>query len=391
MMNKFKLPFGFLRAKEMPGPGKFNIWIAMLGFSLGCIAIIVSISILNGFEDKVKKKIISFEGDLRISGFSNFEKELEIIKYMNGISFAVPFKKRKGLLIAENELTEMLIFKSVDFKYLKNFYNIDHDDNVKNDNIPKIIIGQITAQKLNVKKGDLVKIISPLDQNLSFGIPRMKQCRISQVFQTKVLDFDNQIVFVPEDVGNSLFVRKKTPDGIDLRLDGLTSLDVKDKILDKFPYLNVTSWKDTHHQLFEAMKLEKIGTFITLLLIILVACFNLISCLLLIIVQKTKQFAILKVLGASVITLENLILKQSLLVGGLSSLFGLSVGFLIVFVQTRFGIIKLPSDIYFVDVLPMEINFNDIFLISLVIFSMIMISAKISSNKIRKTDFLEVI
>ena len=79
MMNKFKLPFGFLRAKDMPGPGKFNIWIAMLGFSLGCIALIVSISILNGFEDKVKK-IISFEGDLRISGFSNYEKELEILK-----------------------------------------------------------------------------------------------------------------------------------------------------------------------------------------------------------------------------------------------------------------------------------------------------------------------
>ena len=391
MMNKFKLPFGFLRAKEMPGPGKFNIWIAMLGFSLGCIALIVSISILNGFESKVKKKIISFEGDLRISGFSNFEKELEIIKYMNGISLAVPFKKRKGLIIAENELTEMLTFKSVDFRYLKNFYNIDYDDKVRNDNIPEIIIGQITAQKLNVKKGDLVKITSPLDQNLSLGIPRIKQCRISQVFHTKVLDFDNQIGFIPEEIGNSLFVRKKMPDGIDLRLDELSSLVIKNQILDKFPHLNVTSWKDTHHQLFEAMKLEKIGTFITLLLIILVACLNLISCLLLIIVQKTKQFAILKVLGANDHTLENLILKQSLLIGGLSSILGLSVGLLTVFVQTKFGIIKLPSDIYFVDILPMEINFNDIFLINIIIFLMIMIAAKISSSKIRKTDFLEVV
>ena len=391
MMNKFKLSFGFLRAKEMPGPGKFNFWIAMLGFSLGCIALIVSISILNGFEDQVKKKIISFEGDLRISGFSNIEKELEIIKYMKGISFAVPFKKRKGLIIAQNELKEMLTFKSLDFRYLKNFYNIDYDDKVKNDNIPEIIIGQITAQKLNVKKGDLVKIISPLDQNLSFGIPRIKQCRISQVFHTKVLDFDNQIVFVPEEIGNFLFVRKKIPDGIDLRLDGLSSLGIKNQILDKFPHLNVTSWKDTHHQLFEAMKLEKIGTFITLLLIILVACFNLISCLLLIIVQKTKQFAILKVLGASDQFLENLILKQSLIIGGLSSLLGLSVGLLIVFLQTKFGIIKLPSDIYFVDILPMKINFNDILLINFVIFLMIMIAAKISSSKIKKTVFLEVI
>ena len=66
-MNKFKLPFGFLRAKEMPGPGKFNIWIAMLGFSLGCIALIVSISILNGFENKVKKKIISFKNFVPIN------------------------------------------------------------------------------------------------------------------------------------------------------------------------------------------------------------------------------------------------------------------------------------------------------------------------------------
>ncbi len=117
MVNKFKLPFGLLRAKEMPGPGRVNIWIAILGFSLGCIALIVSISILNGFEGKVKKKIISFEGDLRISGFSNFEKELENIKNMNGISLAVPFKKRKGLIIAKDELKEMLTFKSIDFRY----------------------------------------------------------------------------------------------------------------------------------------------------------------------------------------------------------------------------------------------------------------------------------
>ena len=391
MINKFKLPFGFLRAKEMPGPGKLNIWISMLGFSLGCIALIISISILNGFEGKVKKKIISFEGDLRISGFRNFEKELEIIKYMKGISYAVPFKKRKGLIIAKNELKEMLTFKSIDFRYLKKFYNIDDDDKVKNDNIPRIIIGQVTAQKLSVKKGDLVKIISPLDQNLFFGIPKIKQCRISQVFHTKVLDFDNQIVFVPEEIGNSLFVRKKKPDGIDIRLSGLSSLDAKHQILDKFPYLNITSWKDTHHQLFEAMKLEKIGTFITLLLIILVACFNLVSCLLLIIVQKIKQFAILKVLGASDQVLKSLILKQSLLIGGISSLFGLGLGLLIVFVQNSLEIMKLPSDIYFVEVLPMEINFNDIFLINFVIVFMILIAAKIASNKIRKTNFLEAI
>ena len=391
MINKFKLPFGFLRAKEMPGPGKLNIWISMLGFSLGCIALIISISILNGFEGKVKKKIISFEGDLRISGFRNFEKELEIIKYMKGISYAVPFKKRKGLIIAKNELKEMLTFKSIDFRYLKKFYNIDDDDKVKNDNIPRIIIGQVTAQKLSVKKGDLVKIIGPLDQNLSFGIPKIKQCRISQVFHTKVLDFDNQIVFVPEEIGNSLFVRKKKPDGIDIRLGGLSSLDAKQQILDKFPYLNITSWKDTHHQLFEAMKLEKIGTFITLLLIILVACFNLVSCLLLIIVQKIKQFAILKVLGASDQVLKSLILKQSLLIGGISSLFGLGLGLLIVFVQNSLEIMKLPSDIYFVEVLPMEINFNDIFLINFVIVFMILIAAKIASNKIRKTNFLEAI
>ena len=391
MMNKYKLPFGFLRAKEMPGPGRLNILIAILGFSLGCVALILSISILNGFEDKVKKKIISFEGDLRISGFRNFEKELEIIKYMKGISIAVPFKKRKGLIIAENELKVMLTFKSVDFRYVKNFYNINYDYKIKKDNIPEIIIGQITAQKLNVKKGDLVKIISPLDQNLSFGIPRLKQCRISQIFHTKVLDFDNQIVFVPEEVGNSLFVSKKIPDGIDLRLDESNSLGIKNQILNKFPHLNITSWKDIHHQLFEAMKLEKIGTFITLLLIILVACFNLISSLLLIIVQKAKQFAILKVLGASDQVLENLILKQSLIIGGLSSFLGLSIGLIIVFFQSSLGIIKLPSDIYFIDILPMEINFNDIFIINFVIFFMIIIAAKISSSKIRKTDFLEVI
>ena len=127
------------------------------------------------------------------------------------------------------------------------------------------------------------------------------------------------------------------------------------------------------------------------MLIILVACFNLVSCLLLIIVQKIKQFAILKVLGASDQVLKSLILKQSLLIGGISSLFGLGLGLLIVFVQNSLEIMKLPSDIYFVEVLPMEINFNDIFLINFVIVFMILIAAKIASNKIRKTNFLEAI
>ena len=125
MKSKIQIAMKLLDTKKMPGPGKLTGWIAIFGFSIGCIAMIISMSILNGFEEQVKNKIIGFEGDLRITGIKDLKKDLNIINGLDGVVKAIPFKDRKGVIITNNGQRAMMTFKSIDFDSAASFYNFE--------------------------------------------------------------------------------------------------------------------------------------------------------------------------------------------------------------------------------------------------------------------------
>ena len=376
-----KVAKNFMFSRKEVGPSLVTGIIAVVGIAVGTMAMILSVSVLNGFESKIADKIIGFEGDIKLRGnFYNNEK-IKNMQNINSSNEHVAYKERVGLIIANNKSTRMIKFKSIDLNKVKKFYDLNIKSIGKYDQ-PKIIIGKTTAARMNLRVGDEVKIMSPLDQNAILGIPRQIRAVVGAIFNVQVLDFNDRIAFIDHETGDKLFLRKKYYDGIDIRInDGNNLNKVKSDIFTFFPDGKLETWKEMHSNLFSAMKLERLGSLIVLSLIVLVGCFNLSTTLMLTTIQKIKQYGILSTLGTPKKTIRNIIIKQGFFTGTLGIFIGLFLGLTIVIIQNIFGIIKLPDDIYFTSHLPMLIYFKDILLILLISFAMVFSSSMIAAKR----------
>ena len=202
------------------GPSRLNGWISIIGMIIGAFAILISLSVMNGFEKRVIEKLIGFEGDIRITSSvdSNLEKIFNEINSDPSIDKALLYKERIGMIFAKNDSKRIVTFKSIDIENLDSFYNIDFINKGIDNAGQSIVIGNLLAQRLNVSVGDPLTIMSPIDQSSSLGLPILLDVKVGKIFNSQVLDFDDRIVFINKEMGNRIFLRKKNYDGIDLRL-----------------------------------------------------------------------------------------------------------------------------------------------------------------------------
>ena len=370
------------------GPSRLTGLIAVIGISLGTMAMVLSVSVLNGFESRIIEKIIGFEGDIKLSGEIEYNQSIQILSSIDEIDSFIPYTERVGLIINRENKSRMITFKSIETEMISTFYNIKFVEKTESD-LPMIYLGRTTADRLNLRLGDLVKLMSPLDQNIVWGVPRSVKVIIGGIFDVQILDFNDKMIFIPHEVGKKLFLRKKGFDGIDIRLinEGDPS-KVKKIIQKKVTNSHLETWSEIHNNLFSAMRLERIGSLVVLSLIVVVGCFNLTTTLMLITIQKIRHFGILTAIGASKNNIHNIIFKQGFFTGLIGIFFGLLMSLGFIMVQNIFGLIKLPEDIYFTTSLPMIINASDIIVISAINLFMIFISSLIASKRI---DSFEII
>ena len=376
-----KIAKNFMLTRGESGPTRITGLIAIIGIAVGTMAMVLSISVLNGFESRIVDKVIGFEGDIKLRGDFKYEDSLERLTNINGVDQIVPYMDRVGLMIANDNSTRMIKFKSIDLSKIENFYDINIGV-LDNDYQSKIVIGKTTASRMNLRVGDELKIMSPLDQNTILGFPRQVRVVVGGIFNIQVLDFNDKIAFIEKEVGKRLFLRKNKYDGVDIRIKKESSLnDTKNDIYAIFPDISLETWKDLHSNLFSAMKLERIGSLIVLSLIVLVGCFNLSTTLMLVTIQKIKQYGILSTLGATKKMIRNIIVKQGVLTGTIGISVGITLGFILVIIQNTFGVIKLPGDIYFTSHLPMVFYFSDFLLILLISTTMVLFSSMIAATR----------
>tara|TARA_S200000501_G_scaffold108296_1_gene101665 strand:- start:26047 stop:27234 length:1188 start_codon:yes stop_codon:yes gene_type:complete len=376
-----KIAKNFMFTRKEAGPTRITGLIAILGIAVGTMAMVLSVSVLNGFESRIVDRVIGFEGDIKLRGNFKYDDNLEPLTNISGVDQIVPYVDRVGLMIANDKSTRMITFKSIDLNKIENFYDINIDVINSHDH-PKIIIGKTTARRMNLRVGDEVKIMSPLDQNTILGLPRQFRVIVGGIFNVQVLDFNDKIAFIEKDVGKRLFLRKNEYDGIDIRIKKESSLSkIKSEIYTLFPDSDLQTWKDLHSNLFSAMKLERIGSLIVLSLIVLVGCFNLSTTLMLITIQKIKQYGILSTLGATKNMIRNIIIKQGVFTGTIGISIGITLGLVFVIIQSIFGLIKLPGDIYFTSYLPMVFYFYDFLLILLISFTMVLFSSMVAAKR----------
>ena len=382
MNFSYKIAKRFLMGGWSSGPSKLTGWMSIIGLCIGSIAMILSIAVLNGFENRVIDKIIGFESDIRLTKIEDFNSTIDIVNNINGVKSVMPFQERKGLVLAKGGVQRMVTLKAIEIEKFTSFYDINSFTKSNYGNQPIVYLGEMTARRLNVREGEVVRLLSPIDHGYSWGMPTQIQCVVGGIFNIQVLDLDDKIAFIPLEIGEKLFIRKSNPDGMDVRLFEGYRIDlVANELRNKILGAKVETWGDLHQELFGAMRFERIGTLIVLSLIIVVACFNLVTTLVLVVAQKTREFGILQVLGSNKKTIESIVMYQGGLISSFGIVSGLIIGLFFVYLQNIFGIIPLPEDIYFTSSLPMVIFIKDIIAILTISIGMVMVSIYISTSR----------
>ena len=366
--------------------GWYSGLFSMIGMGVGCFAMIISLSVMNGFETLVHGKLKGFEGDLRIVGHMSETPVLGL----NGIEAAMPYMERRGV-IESNDVQKVVSLKAVDEKTMESFYNLPLRGATPKSG--QVAIGQDLAYRLGKDIGDEIIVYSPIDQAIGFGLPPRKKLVISAIFSTKVLDYDDRFVFLSMSDGKSLFRRKSGYDGVDLRIKPNSDINqIKyDLIRNMGPEIEIQSWEDLNRSLVDAMKMERLGTIVILCLIFLVAAFNLAAALTLISIQRMKEVGILRAMGAPTHSVLKMMIQLGLNRAGKGAVSGFVSGILLVVVQTKFSLIPIPSDIYFVDVLPMVLMPRDLFIIVILSFIFIIAASYTSGRKLAHSNIKEAL
>jgi lipoprotein-releasing system permease protein len=233
----------------------------------------------------------------------------------------------------------------------------------QNEDIPPIIIGKELSFILNAYMGDIVNVISPIQEIGPMGmLPKMKRFRVAGIFEIGMYEYDSSLALVSLPEAQSFLGMGQSITGIELRLDDIfLAPNIREeipRILGKGYYGR--DWMQMNRNLFSALKLEKFAMFIILILIILVASFNIISTLIMNVIEKEREIAILKAMGATNRGIMTIFVLQGLIIGVIGTIIGVFGGILVCYLISNYEIIKLPADVYYLNHLPAKVNILDV-------------------------------
>jgi lipoprotein-releasing system permease protein len=236
------------------------------------------------------------------------------------------------------------------------------------DGIPGILIGKELSRSIGAYTGDIINVISPVGEIGPLGmLPKVKKFRVAGVFEVGMFEYDLNLVLTDIKPAQEFFGASGEISGIELKLDDIYKAPlVRESIKEKLAFpLMVKDWMQMNRNLFSALKLEKFAMFIALVLIILVASFNIISNLIMNVIEKRREIAILKAMGATNNGIMTIFMMQGLLIGIVGTLIGVIGGYLLSYIINAYEIIKLPADVYYLSHLPVKMKLFDFVVVSL--------------------------
>ncbi len=378
------ISFRNLRPKKKEGFLKIISVFSFLGIMLGVAILIIVMSVMNGFKKDLTNKILGLNPHVVIQPNSFQISEDFTLKLKNEFKDIRTSKSYfgEGIIISNNN-AKGAILKGVDLKeksIIEFFNNYISAGNLDNFNSNNVFIGSEMAFNLNLTIDDTLSLMSSSFVSTPLGsLPKQENFKVAGIFNTGFLEFDQSIVFLNIEDALSLFDKDNKDQNIEVYLkDPLQANFYKNKIQKINENYFVYSWSDLNKSLFSALKVERNVMFIILSLIIVVAAFNIISGLTILIKNKTKEIAILKTLGLSNKSIKKTFFLTGLSIGFLATISGILIGILFslniekirLFLSNVFNLEIFPSDIYFLEKLPSEINFNSIliiFILSLII------------------------
>lgn len=383
MRYEFLISQRYLRSRKRTGFVSLITWISVGGVALGVIALIVVLSMVNGFAEEVRARIVGTNahlilltyGDGGVTDTLTVERELKAIP---GVVGSAPFVYGKGLLSTRSQ-SDGIIVKGVSLRAERRVTTVADRiepplddfpvrpagrDSAASAWMPGIVVGRHVAEGLRVGVGDEVLLASPFQGRATpLGvIPRVRKFRVAGIFTSGLYEYDSSLAYISLDEAQRFFGLGPAVTGIEIKIaDMFAAAKYEETVLARlggYPY-RINTWIELNENLFAWMRWEKIGMGILLLTIVIVSAFNIVTALIMLVMEKRREIGILKSMGATRGEVMRIFMAMGLVIGLIGTVLGSAIGYALAFVLDRYKLITLPGDIYFLDTLPMKIHWLD--------------------------------
>ena len=373
-----EITFRYIKTRKKDGFLNIISIFSFIGISLGVAVLIIVMSVMNGFRTELINKIVGFNSHVTVKPYDN---PIDVQKLKNKdlilISNELIFSNSGEAVLIDKDLTKGLIlrgYSSEDFSKLaivKQDNFIGNPSNLENNGIS---IGKELSFDLNLKIGDKIMIMSSAGiQTIIGDLPKQQTFIVNSIFDSGLADFDRNISFININTLENFFNLTKQDRNLEVYLKKPISIEKQKKKIQKiFKNEFIYGWSDMNSSLFSALKVERNVMFIILSLIIIVAAFNIISGLTILVKNKTREIAILKSIGVLNKSITKIFFLVGIIIGTSATIFGIFLGIMFSlyienlrsFLSNVFDITLFPEEIYFLSKMPSEINLNSIFIIS---------------------------
>lgn len=379
MSYEFFIAKRYLRSKRKSRFVSVVTLISVGGVLIGVTALDFILSMMNGFEKEVRSRIIGTTAHVSVfstynEGIQNYQELIPGIKEVKHVENVAPYIYYKAA-IASKTGSDGIVVRGIDPEKERLVTDLERNLKVgslyleqEEDELPGILLGATLADRLGVELGDKVVLFSLKEGSLTTGWsqPKASKLKVRGIFETGMYEYDASLVYISLYTAQKLFNLGTKVTGLHVKLDNLYQADkVAKELEEKLGYhYYALDWMHMHKNLFSWMALEKYAMFIVLSLIVAVAAFNIISTLIMVVIEKRKDIGILKSMGSTNTSIMKIFMFEGLVVGAVGIVLGSAFGYLLCRIQRSFNIISLPSEIYFISSLPVDMRPLDFILVA---------------------------
>ncbi|MBW1768057.1 MAG: lipoprotein-releasing ABC transporter permease subunit [Deltaproteobacteria bacterium] len=369
----------YLKAKRKQTFISVITLISVVGVMAGVMALVVVLSVMNGFRADLMSKILGVNSHLLVlsyeGAFSGYGKVAEEVESVEGVIAATPFMYTQ-VMVKSLKSVSAAVLRGLDTRTAGRVIGIEamikkgslFSLDRTHDGLPAIIIGSELSRLISAQPGDILTVVSPQGKLTPMGrVPESRKYKVTAIFDSGMYEYDSSMIYVSLKEAQDLLGMGDKATGIEVKVTDVYKSDsVGDSVEKKLGYPYWTKdWKVMNRSLFSALRLEKITMFVILTMIVLVGALNIISTLIMIVMEKTRDMAILRAMGATARNIMTIFMLQGLLVGLTGTLAGLASGLGICHILSKYKFIKLPPDIYYISTLPVRVEISDILFVTL--------------------------
>ncbi len=378
MLFELFLGFRYLRAKRKQAFISVISVISVLGVMVGVMALIVVLSVMNGFRADLMGKILGVNAHVLVMSYGGpYGDHVRVagrVMEVPGVKAVTPFVYGQVMVNNAGRISGALL-RGIDPRTVGEVLNITSmiregalpSLRERRPGPPSIILGQELAKQIGAHEGDIIKVVAPEGRLTPMGrVPQTKKFLVKALFDSGMYEYDASMVFVGLREAQEFLGLGDRVTGLEVRVRDVDRSNTVAKAIQErlgYPYWT-KDWKMMNRNLFSALKLEKVTMFVILTMIVLVGALDIISTLVMVVMEKTKDIAILRAIGASSRSVMAVFMLQGLMVGVIGTLAGLLSGLGICHLLAKYKFISLPSDVYYISTLPVRVESLDVLFVA---------------------------